>query len=276
MNANYIAYLQAAKKSQNTINTYTRHIEKCLKAINKDDAQIEYTDLLQYQAAISNHAPASVAGVIAALNSYFDFLVKIKAITENPASELVKPVVRSKEKPYMTEADVKRMIACAYGLRDKAIIRMLATTGLRISELSHLTRADFETAKITHEIKILGKGNKEGVIYLNDTLLAAVQDYLQTRKDNSPWLFVTSFGNKIDEVNITKSIKKVAYRAKLPYAKDVSAHSLRAACATIMSDKGVPVGVISKALRHSSLSVTTRYIRTNQENINKAMASLDF
>ena len=75
---------------------------------------------------------------------------------------------------------------------------------------------------------------------------------------------------------VSHTIKSTARRAGLKYWNEISCHGLRAGCATIMSDKGVPVATISKVLRHSSLTVTTRYIKANQDNVNNATALMEF
>lgn len=278
MNKTYIDYLIANRKSENTVATYTRHIQAILNFINKPDNEITYTDLLTWQRSVSNLSSSTVALQINAIKSYFNYLENVGVIKDNPASKLTLPKVKNKVKPYCTTEMVSNIINNARSPRDKAVLSLVASTGLRMSEMATITMKQWEDMKRynARNITIVGKGDKERSIYINDMVMNAIDEYIAHKKRSEKYLFESNGGKVMDDSNLNKMIKKTAQRANVPFWNDMSCHTLRAAFATIASDKGVPVAVISSALGHASLTTTTKYIKTCQEQINETMNNMIF
>lgn len=278
MNKTYIDYLIANRKSENTVATYTRHIQAILNFINKSDNEITYTDLLTWQRSVSNLSSSTVALQINAIKSYFNYLENVGVIKDNPASKLTLPKVKNKVKPYCTTEMVSNIINNARSPRDKAVLSLVASTGLRMSEMATITMKQWEDMKRynARNITIVGKGDKERSIYINDMVMNAIDEYIAHKKRSEKYLFESNGGKVMDDSNLNKMIKKTAQRANIPFWNDMSCHTLRAAFATIASDKGVPVAVISSALGHASLTTTTKYIKTCQEQINETMNNMIF
>ncbi len=278
MNKTYIDYLIANRKSENTVATYTRHIQAILNFINKPDNEITYTDLLTWQRSVSNLSSSTVALQINAIKSYFNYLENVGVIKDNPASKLTLPKVKNKVKPYCTTEMVSNIINNARSPRDKAVLSLVASTGLRMSEMATITMKQWEDMKRynARNITIVGKGDKERSIYINDMVMNAIDEYIAHKKRSEKYLFESNGGKVMDDSNLNKMIKKTAQRANIPFWNDMSCHTLRAAFATIASDKGVPVAVISSALGHASLTTTTKYIKTCQEQINETMNNMIF
>lgn len=278
MNKGYINYLIANKKSDNTIKNYTKHIQSALDFIGKEEKDITYSDLINWQASISNLSSATIALEINSIRSYFKYLTAVGEININPTTELVAPKIKNKVKPYCTTEDIRSMLNNTRSYRDRAVIALIASTGLRMSEMAQITMDQWN--EMVHfnsrNLIILGKGNKERTIYVNDMAMEAIKDYLNHRKNDSDYLFASNCGNILDDSNLNKMIKNVAKKANLSFWEDMSCHALRAAFATIANDKGVPVAVISAALGHESLTTTTKYIKTCQTQINNAMSSMVF
>lgn len=277
MNKTYINWLKADKKSEKTIKDYTRHIEEFLNWINKPEEEITKADIIGYRASISNYSSATVAIKVNAIKSYFRFLEDIGVIEENITAKIKAPKAENKVKPYITSEDISKLIEATPSRINKAIIATLASTGMRKAEISSITINQWNEMKNNgiRTITIVGKGNKERMIYINDTAMKYIEEYLACR-DNQSYLFETNLGNELDDSNLNKMLKKSAVAAGLPYAKDLTVHGLRVACATIMNANGVDVPTISASLGHSSLAVTTRYIKTAQFDINNAMANIKF
>lgn len=275
----FVNYMKAEKMSENTMRSYTTNINQMLDVVNKPEQDITYLDLVNWKAGIANQASATVANKVAAVRSYFKFLADAGVVKADPSKNLKRPSnIKNKEKPYMSEEDVKRLINYARTDRDKALFRFLISTGARFCEVANISIDQYKRAISGDRLIDLQvtKGDKGGKIYINETTETAIEKYLKTRTDNNPLLFVSMKNHKLSDNSVSQTIKSTACRAGLPYWKNLSCHCLRAACATIMSDKGVPVATISKVLRHSSLAVTTRYIKTNQDNVNNATALMEF
>lgn len=278
MEKNYVDYLIANRKSENTIKNYTRHIQNFLNFVGKSEKDINFSDLISWQRSISNLSPSSMALEINAIKNYFKYLKAAGLINTNPAEDLVLPKVKNKVKPYCTVENVSAIINNAHSFRDRAILSLVASTGIRMSEMATITMEQWNNMKRYNgrNITILGKGNKERVIYINDMTMKAIDDYVAHKKKTTKYLFESNGGKPMDDSNLNKMIKNTAYKANIPFWDKMTCHTLRAAFATIASDKGVPVAVISTALGHSSLATTTRYIKTCQEQVNNVMNNMIF
>lgn len=275
----YLNYMKAEKMSANTMRAYSQHINQMLDYIGKDETDITYLDLIDWKASVSDLSSATVANKIAAIHNYFQFMLNAGLITDDPSKNIKRPNnIKNKEKPYISEEDAKLLVDYARTERDKAMFRFLLSTGVRFVEMANVTIEQYKNAMATDRIIALRvtKGNKGGNIYINESTQAAIDRYLRQREDDCPYLFASFRDNQLSDNSVSHTIKTAARRAGLPYWNELSCHCLRAACATIMSDKGVPVATISKVLRHSSLSVTTRYIKSSQDNINNATALMNF
>ena len=278
MNSHYERYLKSEKMSDNTIRAYLGHIGQALDYIGKADEDITYLDLIDWKASISDLSSSTVALKVASIHSYFQFLKNAKVITEDPSEGIKRPEIKNKVKPYMTEDDVKAMIEAARTPRDRAMVRFLVSTGVRFVEMASITLDQYYTAINNNRVIVLKvtKGSKERGIYINESTEKAIAEYLATRYDDCPYLFASFRRNKLSDNSVSQTIKNIGKRAGLPYWNDLSCHCMRAACATIMSDKGVPVATISSTLGHSSLEVTSRYIKNTQTNVNAAIQAMNF
>ena len=279
MNSHYERYLKSEKMSDNTIRAYLGHVGQALDYIGKADEDITYLDLIDWKAGIANQASATVANKVAAVRSYFKFLTDVGVVETDPSKNLKRPSnIKNKEKPRMTEEDARQLISYARTPRDKAMFSFLLSTGVRFCEMANITINQYKKAmENNREIELpVTKGDKGGKVYINQSTEQAIERYLRLRDDDCPYLFASFQNHQLSDNSVSQTIKSAARRAGLSYWNELSCHGLRAGCATIMSDKGVPVATISKVLRHSSLAVTTRYIKANQDNVNNATALMEF
>lgn len=276
MNKSYINYLKSAKKSDNTIKNYTKYVEAMLNFVGKPDTEVTFLDLTDYQASISHLASNSVRLQISAIKNYFSFLHKAGVITANPAEALEKPKANPKVKPYINADIVRAMLNHTTNLRDRAIVNFMCSTGVRVTEMTEIELSDYYEARETQELTILGKGNKERVIYINDSVMSDIEAYLATRNDECSKLFVSHWGGPIYSCNLSRNLKTIARRAGVEFSESISNHTMRAAFATIASERGAAVADISKAMGHSSIAITSVYIKNSQQNINNVMANMTF
>lgn len=277
----YINYLKAERKSENTIKNYSQYVKEFLQFINKDETEITIADLINYKGSLEDYALSSIALRVNAVNSYFKYLKIVGVIKENPTSEFNAPKVKNKIKPYITKEEIRALVDNAPSARDKAVIATVATTGMRMKEMSTITVEQWEKMKEynSRNITIVGKGVKERVIYINDLAMVYIEEYLKKRNKRTNehnYLFESHRGNQLDDSNLNRMLKKAAKKAGLPYWEDISMHYLRVAFATVANDNGIDTPTISAALGHASLATTTRYIKTNQNKIDNAMNTVIF
>lgn len=271
MNNGYINYLNASKKSENTIKNYTRHINEMLNIIKKDETEITYADLMNWQSEISNCAPATLNLKISAVMSYFKYLYRIGVIKENPAINLEKVRNNPKEKDYVSAEDMKAIIKNMYTAEGKAIVALMASTGLRYIEMANITLEEYKNALATdRSIVIIGKGNKERKIFVNDIARYYIDNYLSKNYKNSRGtdkLFVS-----VTESSLRKSLIRAAKKANLPYAEKVSPHWIRVFFATNALENDIDLATIRDALGHSNIAVTSRYVKSCDKKVKNVMS----
>lgn len=271
MNNGYINYLNASKKSENTIKNYTRHINEMLNIIKKDETEITYADLMNWQSEISNCAPATLNLKISAVMSYFKYLYRIGTIKENPAINLEKVRNNPKEKDYVSAEDMKAIIKNMYTAEGKAIVALMASTGLRYIEMANITLEEYKNALATdRSIVIVGKGNKERKIFVNDIARYYIDNYLSKNYKNSRGtdkLFVS-----VTESSLRKSLIRAAKKANLPYAEKVSPHWIRVFFATNALENDIDLATIRDALGHSNIAVTSRYVKSCDKKVKNVMS----
>lgn len=271
MDYTYIAYLKAIQKSDNTIKSYSTHINEMLNIIGKPENEIRYVDLLEWMKVISSNSPATINLKISAVKNYFKYLKKIEKIESNPALELEKVRNNPKEKQYVSSQDMKSIIKNMYTAEGKAIVALMASTGLRYTEMANITLEEYKKALATdRSIVIVGKGNKERKIFVNDTAKFYIDSYLSKNYKNKKGtnkLFVTA-----DESCLRRSLIRAANKANLPYANSISPHWIRMFFATNSLEHGVDLATIRDALGHSNIAVTSRYVKSCDNKVRNVMS----
>ena len=282
MNANYTAYLQSKSSSPLTIVNYTKYINMALDYIGKPESEITYMDLVNWKNTFTNLKPNSQNIRISAIKNYFAFLKKSKVIEENPAEGLEKQKIHDcdiKQKPYIEAHYLRDMVNNARTVRDKAIILLFASTGLRVSELTSITLEQYKnmSGNDGRELTIVGKGNKTRRVYINDEVKEMIDNYLLIRpKCECENLFLSFQNGPIHSNNLSQTLKNVAKKAGYPLWNDVCNHALRSAFATTKAEQGTPLTTIQAAMGHAKLETTLIYIKRNQNNINNAMKNMAF
>ena len=269
MNNEYLDYM--AGKSEHTIRAYTSDIDSCLDFINKPESEIKYKDLIKWRAhMIKTLSSATVARRIVSIKSYFEFITDIGEIDSDPSIKLKSIKVQNKEKTPLTPAQVRAMVDCADKIRSKAIITMLASTGMRISELINLTIDQYHT----NPIVIIGKGNKKRTIYLTQATRDIVDQYLETRGESEyNNVFLSTGRRPMQTKNVSFMLKNVANKSGIEDWDKISNHWLRTTAATMQSEAGQSIEVIQEMLGHSSINTTRRYVKIADKRLQQAMTA---
>lgn len=216
---------------------------------------------------------SSVNRMLSSLRGYLRYLVDrdepvpippeviklVKTERRHPHVAELKDLIKIIEAPLVLEKDQR------VGLRNRTILEVLFSTGMRISELCHLNRVDIDG---TGKIFIMGKGKKERFVYLTARAKAILERYLNTREDACPALFIPYSGlnvnsqkRRISPNYIEMKIKQ--YREKLKINIPISPHSLRHGFATYLAENGASPAAIQILLGHESLDTTTRYVHAS-------------
>ncbi|WP_050355040.1 tyrosine recombinase XerC [Gottschalkia purinilytica] len=214
---------------------------------------------------------------VASIRSFFKFLhSKLKVIDENPALELESPKTNTRHPVYLSLNEAERLLDAIEGPfkeRDYAIITLFLNCGLRLSEL-----VSIDIDKIKGDIlTVIGKGDKERTIYLNEACLYAIEKYLKVRpteglKDPNA-LFISKRKNRISDKTVQYLVKKYIQSAGLNTEK-YSTHKLRHTAATLMYKYGnVDIRALQQILGHENVSTTQIYTHVDDERLRSAVKS---
>lgn len=262
----YIDYLRGDKKSENTVISYSAKVQSALDAIGKEEAEISKVDIVVWKAGMADKTAATINAYMSALESYFDYLVDIGIVETNVVTGMKRPAIKHKEKKFIEAAMLRSMVNAATNIRDRALVLVLGSTGLRVSEFISLTLDDYRKCKNDpdHSMIVLGKGDKERVVFFNDEVINAIDNYLIVRgtKDKGfDNLFLSNQGTVMQEKMISKSLKRIAKLAGIPFWDEVTPHYLRSACASINLENGAPITAVRDLLGHASISTTNIYAK---------------
>ena len=219
-------------------------------------------------------SPSSRARKLSALKSFYKYLtVRTKQLTENPVADLEYPKLRKSLPKYLTFEQSSRLLQAVSGknqARDYAILMLFLNCGIRRSELVGLNLTDVYEDRI----RVVGKGNKERIVYFGSACRKAIDIYLiernkMTLTDNRA-LFGSQKGNRISVDAVHSLVKKAFLMAGLD-ATQFSAHKLRHTAATMMLSGGVDVKTVQEVLGHENLNTTQIY--THIENTELKIAA---
>lgn len=240
--------------------------------------QISLSDVysyLSYLNRVKGLNEASRARKISAIRSLYKYLtVKTHQLSENPVQDLDSPKLRKSLPRYLTLEESVRLLNSVPGKhreRDYCILVLFLNCGLRISELVGLNVNDIQG----NRIRVLGKGNKERILYLNDSCIEALEDYLVVRNAMTliepEALFVSGQRKRISKSTVHLLVKNSLAAAGLD-ASIYSAHKLRHTAATLMLQSGVDVRTLQEVLGHDHLNTTQIYTHVSSENLADAAA----
>ena len=260
-----------------------------LKNVNLDDfkpeilKQITLSDLYEFMAYVNNRHSSNDnyrARKVASLRSFFNYLTtRLNFIENNPAANLDSPKIKKRMPRYLTleeSVEFLKSIDGKFQLRDVAIFSIFLNCGLRLSELVGINLRDINLEKRT--LRVIGKGNKERLVYLNNLCVESVNAYLEVRPEvkfqsDMDALFLSSKGRRISNRMIEILAKKYFEKAGLDSSL-YSPHKLRHTAATLMyKDGDVDIRTLQELLGHTSLSTTQIYTHIKNEDLHNAADS---
>jgi integrase/recombinase XerC len=218
-------------------------------------------------------ARSSIERKIAAIKSFYSFLVNRDLVARDPAAKVLYPK-KGKRLPHFLYLDQVNSILQFerknfIDYRDRAILEAFYSSGCRVSELASALIVDFDTD--LGRLKVRGKGGDERVVFFNETSLAAMDEYLQRRRDRfgvaDGALFVNNRGRGISVRGVFSIVVKRSKAAGI--FSRVSPHVLRHSFATEMLDRGADIRAVQEMLGHRNLSTTQIYTHTTRERLKK-------
>lgn len=216
---------------------------------------------------------ASRARKVATIRSFYRYLtVKTKQLSTNPVADLDSPKIQKSLPRYLTLEEAERLLSSVDGVnkeRDYCMLTLFLNCGLRISEVVGLNFSDVRG----DALRVLGKGGKERIVYLNDACVQAVDDYLPVRGQlagaSCPALFVSARRGRLSSDAVQAMVRKTLLRAGLD-ADKYSPHKLRHTAATLMLQNGVDIRTLQEVLGHKNLNTTEIYTHVDNAELHIA------
>ena len=243
-------------------------------------AEVDHLDVRAYLASLyRRNAKSSVARKLSALRSFFSYLVRQGELKHNPAEMVTAPKMGKAIPEFLPVDEAFQLMygpdtTGVLGSRDRAILEVLYSCGLRVSELTAL---DLESIDLDLSIaRVMGKGGKERVVPIGGKAKKALSNYLERRaelvgrREEHGALFLNNRGGRLSSRSVSRLLKKHMQRCNL--GRPLSPHGLRHSFATHLLDAGADLRAVQELLGHVSLSTTQRYTHLS---VDKLMAEYD-
>lgn len=239
---------------------------------------IDYPIIREYFGSLfGKYKKSTIARKLSAVRSLFAFVEKKGLLTHNPSADISSPKLEKYIPSYLPVDEMFRLlqrpdISRPLGKRDRAILEVLYSCGLRVSELSGLDTGDVDFHQ--RLVKVMGKGNKERIVPIGREALKALEDYLDEtsgfrKKFYGPALegplFMNARGGRLTSRSVGKLVKKYGRAGSLML--DISPHALRHTFATHLLDGGADLRAVQELLGHVSLSTTQKYTHVSLDKL---------
>ena len=245
---------------RSTLNNAIRKIGKNIRHITTDDLRNYLND---YQLT-SGATKVTVDNIRRILSSFFSWLEDEDYIVKSPVRRIHKVKVGKTVKETYSDEALEQMRDHCEGIRDLALIDLLASTGMRVGELVKLNRNDIDFEN--RECIVTGKGDKQRRVYFDARTKIHLQRYLAERIDDNPALFVSLLApyDRLQISGVEIRLRRLGRELNIP---KVHPHKFRRTLATMAIDKGMPIEQVQHLLGHQSLDTTLQYAMVNQTNV---------
>ncbi len=254
---------KTVKYYDSTIRNAVKRIDKNIIQITTDDLRI-YLDKYQTENKISK---VTVDNIRRILSSFFSWLEDEDYVAKSPVRRIHKVKTCKTVKETYSDEDLELMRDECDGIRDLAIIDLLASTGMRVGELVKLNKRDIDFQN--RECIVLGKGNKQRKAYFDARTKLHLQKYIDSRDDSNEALFV-SLQKPYDRLLISGVEIRLRELGKRLNIEKVHPHKFRRTLATSAIDKGMPIEQVQQLLGHQSIDTTLQYSMVNQNNVRES------
>lgn len=281
----FILYLREQRGySEHTIRNYQSDLAQFVTFLNRgsteamDTATADPRNIRQYLADLYiRNRRSTIARKLSAIRSFFRFLERRNKVEGNPAVEVATPKLEKPIPSYLPVDDVFRLLdrrerLTPLSLRNLAMLEVLYSSGLRVSELVSLNMENIDFHN--RLVRVIGKGRKERIVPIGRRALQAVREYLDASQRFRPKnelrsggvpLFINRQGGRLSARSIARIVKRYAHESGLP--SDVSPHSMRHTFATHMLDGGADLRAVQELLGHASLSTTQKYTHVSLDRL---------
>lgn len=266
----FIAAKRIEGCSEKTLTYYRKTIEAMTAAVGKPVQRITTDDIRQYLTTYQMQRKSSkvtIDNIRRILATFYSWLEDEDYIVKSPVRRIHKVKTSKVIKDTYTDEALELMRDHCNSLRDLAIIDLLASSGMRVGEMVLLNRDDINFND--RECVVFGKGNKERLVYFDARTKIHLQNYLDSRTDGNPALFVTLRApySRLQIGGVEMRLRQLGRRLSIP---KVHPHKFRRTLATSAIDKGMPIEQVQQLLGHQKIDTTMHYAMVKQQNVKLA------
>lgn len=249
--------------TDDSLSSYSYNLRQFARFCKKATVQVTTQDVRDYLASFSHLKKSSIVTKLNTINSFFDWLVKEELLLRSPSKKIPIPKTQKRNPKGLTIAELEHVRESCATLRQRALLEVFYSTGCRLSELRRIdiNSIDFQTMSLS----VIGKGNKERVVYLSSKALYYLEKYLNSRNDDCEALFVTVRRpiRRMSKGAIQDEINKIETAAQL--TKKLTPHVLRHTFANLSMDAGIELADLQHLMGHSSPGTTLIYTQVSEE-----------
>jgi len=271
-------YLNSKQAPQNTIDAYLSDLrifdsfcQTYFDTTSVDIHQIETKTIKDFLIALlkQKKTTKTISRNVSSLKSFFKYLIIDETITKNPLKKIKTPKIKKKLPLFFSEVEIQELCNMPdtetfKGMRDKAILELFYSCGLRISELTNLIINDLDLSKKT--VSVIGKGSKKRLVPITDIAIEWMQRYKLIRcNPNTDIFFLTMKNNPMSRMDVYRVVKKYVHLLGLNCS--YSPHTLRHTFATHLLNNGADLFAIKEMLGHSDIGTTEVYTHINSDTI---------
>lgn len=262
----FLAIKKLDGMSSKTLYNYQLKLSKFANFMRKPLSTITTMDLRMYLAVLNENLKASSMNTeIACLKSFFSWLVNEEYIIKNPCSKIKGTKIPKRLRKALNAEELEMLKQACKSIREKALIEFLSSSGCRLSEIVGINKEDINWNE--RSLYVIGKGNKQRKIYFSVKAKILLKNYLDSRKDTSDALFVSSKRPcaRLGGRSIERELKNIATRAG--FSKSIFPHLMRHTFATLSLNSGMSLVTLQHLLGHEEPSTTQIYAAMSEENI---------
>lgn len=257
----YVACLRIDGKSEKTIYQYHRTCARLAEFLQKPFTEMGAYDIRYYLGCEKERGISgrSLENTRANISAFFQWLANEEMIVKNPMTK-IKPIKYTDvtRMPF-SDTDIDALRSACKRQKERAIIELLLSSGIRVSELSQMDITDLDFRKLTVHV-LHGKGDKERVTYMTAVAAKHIEKYLTSRKDNLTALFLNQKKGRLCPNGVREILNRIAARAGVA---NVHPHRFRRTFATGLAARGMEIQEIQKLMGHSNINTTMEYVYTN-------------
>ena len=279
---NFTYFLEVERGvSANTIESYAHDLRKFsdfMKKHTKNVSTVKREDIVKFLMQLKDQdlSSATIARNLAALKTFWKFMVAEQIVSENVAAIVDTPKTWKNIPDVLTRAEIETLLNAPpdkgwMGIRDKAILELMYASGLRVSEVKDLKK--FHVNLESNYVKCSGKGGKERIVPLGGVANKAITRYLEkawpklAKKTQDDHLFLSRLGKKLSRQSLWKLIKK--YASESGIKKEITPHTLRHSFATHLLEGGAELIGVQEMLGHADISTTQVYTHVTKDKLKK-------